>query len=105
MTTAHSELWAVFDARRVKAPELKGIDATVNAVTGHIKNRRPILARLQLQAQRIELLEKQVINLGSTQFQEAVKEHRDLARVNKLVDERLDMGMALIREGARRAIG
>ena len=105
MTTAHSELWAVFDARRVKAPELKGVDATVNAVRGHFTNRRPVLARLQLQAQRIELLEKQVVNLGSTQFQAAVKEHRDLARTNKLVDEHLDMGMALIREGARRAIG
>jgi preprotein translocase subunit SecA len=105
MTTAHSELWAIFDARRVKAPELKGVDAAVNAVTGHIKNRRPILSRLQAQAARIELLEPSVKDLGSTQFQEAIKEHRDLARVNKLTGDHLDRGMAIIREGARRATG
>ncbi len=105
MTLANSELWSIFDARRVKAPELKGIDATVNGFVGFVKNRRSILSRLQAQAARIELLEPKVKDLGSTLFQAAVKEHRDLARVNKLNDEHLDMGMALIREGARRAIG
>jgi len=105
MTTAHSELWAVFDARRVKAPELKNVDAAMNTLAGHIKNRRSILPRLRAQAARIELLEKDVKDLGSTQFNEAVKEHRDLARVNKLTGPRLDMGMALIREGAKRASG
>ena len=105
MSTAHSELWAVFDARRVKAPELKNVDAFVNTLVGKVKNRLPVLSRLQAQAARIELLEKDVINLGSSQFQEAVKEHRDLARVNKLVGPALDMGVALIREGAKRASG
>jgi preprotein translocase subunit SecA len=105
MTTAHSELWAVFDARRVKAPELKGLDHSMNALVGHIKNRMSILPRLKAQAERIELLEPKVKDLGSSLFQERVKEHRDLARLNKLVGPDLDMGMALIREGARRATG
>jgi preprotein translocase subunit SecA len=105
MTTTHSELWSVFDARRVKAPELKGVDATMNAIVGQIKNRRSILPRLQEQAKRIEALEPKIMHLGSSQFKEAVQEHRDLARVNKLTGEHLDMGMALIREGAKRAIG
>jgi preprotein translocase subunit SecA len=105
MTTAHSELWAVFDARRVKAPELKNVDAAMNTLVGKIKNRLPVLARLKAQAERIELLEKGVMTLGSTQFQAAVKDHRDMARVNKLKGEHLDMGMALIREGAKRATG
>jgi preprotein translocase subunit SecA len=105
MTIANSELWSIFDARRVKAPELKGIDAFVNAGVGYFKNRLPVLSRLKLQTQRIEVLEPQVKDLGSTRFHEAVAEHRDLARVNKLTDEKLDMGMALIREGAKRATG
>jgi preprotein translocase subunit SecA len=105
MTTANSELWSVFDARRVKAPELKNIDAFVNGITGYIKNRRSILPELMAQAARIELLEPKVMNLGSTMFAEAVAEHRDLARLNRLKDEALDMGLALIREGARRSTG
>jgi preprotein translocase subunit SecA len=105
MTAANSELWAIFDARRVKAPELKGLDATVNVVTGKIKNQLPVLSRLRAQAERVEALEPKVKDLGSTQFQAAVQEHRDLARVNKLVGERLDMGLAIIREGAKRATG
>jgi preprotein translocase subunit SecA len=105
MSLANSELWSVFDARRVKAPELKGIDAFVNIATGYVKNRRPILARLKAQAARIEALEPQVKNLGSVRFKEQVKEYRDLTRVNKLIGPHLDMGMALIREGALRATG
>jgi preprotein translocase subunit SecA len=104
-TIANSELWSVFDARRVKAPELKNVDAFVNGITGYIKNRRPVLSRIRAQAERIEALEPKVKDLGSSAFQEAVQEHRDLARVNKLVDEKLDMGVALIREGAKRSTG
>ena len=105
MSLANNELWSIFDARRVKAPELKGIDAFVNAATGYVKNRRPVLPRLKAQALRIEALEPKVKNLGSVRFQEEVKEHRDLCRVNKLVGPHLDMAMALIREGALRAVG
>ena len=105
MSLANSELWSVFDARRVKAPELKGIDAFVNIATGYVKNRRPVLSRLKAQAARIEALEPQVKNLGSIRFKEQVKEYRDLTRVNKLIGPHLDMGMALIREGALRATG
>ena len=105
MTLANHELWSVFDARRVKAPELKGLDASVNAVAGYAKNRRPMLAKLRAQAARIEALEPKVKDLGAAAFREAVAEHRDLARVGRLTGEALDMGTALIREGARRAIG
>ncbi len=105
MTLANHELWSVFDARRVKAPELKGLDASVNAAVGYAKNRRPVLARLRAQAARVEALEPKVKDLGATHFREAVAEHRDLARVGKLTGDALDFGTALIREGARRAIG
>ena len=105
MSVAHSELWSIFDARRVKAPELKGLDALMNAALGKVKNRQPVLPRLRAQAQRIELFEPKVKDMGATIFREAVKEHRDLGRVNKLTGEQLDMGWALIREGARRATG
>ena len=33
------ELWSIFDARRVKAPELKGPDLVVSAIVGFFRNR------------------------------------------------------------------
>ena len=102
---ASNELWSVFDARRVKAPELRGLDASANAVGGWFKNHTPFLAKLKAQAQRVEALEKDVHNLGSTQFQQAVQEVRDLARLNKLKGAPQDRAMAVAREGALRASG
>ncbi|HET6250102.1 MAG TPA: hypothetical protein VFE47_20595 [Tepidisphaeraceae bacterium] len=100
-----NELWSIFDARRVKALDLKGLDATANGVVGYFKNRRPVLARLKAQAERIEKLEPEIRPLGSVQFQEQVAECRALARVNRLTGDALDRAMAVIREGAFRAIG
>ena len=62
---ATKELWSIFDARRVKAPELKGLDAMANGAVGWIKNRHPVLSRLAAQAKRIERLEPEIQNLGS----------------------------------------
>jgi preprotein translocase subunit SecA len=102
---ATNELWSVFDARRVKAPELKGLDATANGIAGWFKNRKAVLPKLKEQAARIELLEPEIRNLSSAHFQEAVAECRALARVNRLVGPPLDRAMAIVREGALRAIG
>ena len=102
---ASNELWSVFDARRVKAPELKGLDAMANGVIGFFKNRRPVLSRLKVQADRIEKLEPKVRAWGSIEFQEQIAELRGLARVNRLAGDSLDLAMAVIREGAFRAVG
>jgi preprotein translocase subunit SecA len=98
------EFWSVFNARRVKQPELRGPDFMVNAAIGWVKNHQFTLARLKRQAKRIEALEPQVKDLSSSKFREIVDEQRDLARLNKLTGDRLDYAMALIREGCRRAI-
>ncbi|MEA2710200.1 MAG: preprotein translocase subunit SecA, partial [Phycisphaerales bacterium] len=79
MTLVNHEFWSVFDARRVKAPELRGLDATANGIVGWFKNHRPILSRLKTQVDRIEKLEPEVHNLGATRFREEVAELRDLA--------------------------
>jgi preprotein translocase subunit SecA len=105
MTALDSELWSVFDARRVKAPELRGLDSTANGLVGWFKNHRPVLARLKTQAARIELLEPEIHNLGATRFREAVEECRDLARLKRLEGPALDRAVAIVREGALRAIG
>ena len=42
--SASNELWSIFDARRVKAPELKGLDVVANGMIGWVKNRRRALA-------------------------------------------------------------
>ena len=66
MSSATNELWSIFDARRVKAPELRGLDAFVNSFVGWFKNRRPVLSRLKVQTKRITALEPEIHNLGAT---------------------------------------
>src|ERR1700735_5291348 len=104
MTTANDELFSIFDARRVKAPELKGLDATANSVRGWFKNRRRMLASLRAQADRIERLEPEIRELGAQQFREAVADMRALARRDRLIDDAEDRAMALAREAAWRAL-
>jgi preprotein translocase subunit SecA len=105
MTTANDELFSIFNARRVKAPELKGLDAAANGVRGWFKNRRPVLASLQAQAQRIEKLEPEIRNLGAERFRDEVSEMRALARRDRLVGEPEDRALALAREAAWRSLG
>src|SRR5215510_12800826 len=95
---ATSELWSIFDARRVKAPELRGLDSMCNGFVGLFKNRRPMLSGLKARAARIEALEPEIHKLGATHFREEVEKCRDLARLNRLEDDALDRGMALARE-------
>src|SRR3954466_2445901 len=103
--SAANELWAVFDARRVKAPEMKGLDSVANGAVGWLKNRRRMLARYKKQVVRIEAMEKEVHELGATRFAEEVQKCRDLARRNRLEGADLERGLALVREGALRAVG
>jgi len=103
--TASNELWSVFDARRVKAPELKGLDAVANSAVGWVKNRRRMLAHYKKQVERIEAMEKEVHELGSTRFAEEVQKCRDIARLNRMEDPALERSMALVREAALRAVG
>jgi preprotein translocase subunit SecA len=105
MTLASSELHAVFDARRVKAPELKGLDSLVNGVRGWFKNRTPVLSELRAQAERVEALEPEIQGLSSSRFREEVAVCRDLARLKKLEGPALDRAMAVVREAALRATG
>src|SRR5438093_6428929 len=85
--SATNELWAVFDARRVKAPELRGLDSFVNSGVGWFKNRRRAKSRLRRQAEEIEKLEPEIHNLSSSRFQEEVVAARDAARLKKLEGE------------------
>ena len=105
MSSASNELWSIFDARRVKAPELRGLDAFFNSFRGYFRNRRPVLRRLRVQAERVLALEPEIHNLGATHFREAVAECRDLARLGKLVGSAMDRSVAIAREACLRAIG
>ena len=102
---ATKELFTIFDARRVKAPELKGLDAMANGVWGWVKNRQPVLSRLKAQAVRVDALEPEIQKLGSAAFREAVNQCRDLARIKKLKGEHLDRALAIAREAAVRTVG
>ncbi|MBV8781073.1 MAG: hypothetical protein JO353_06720, partial [Phycisphaerae bacterium] len=101
---ATNELWSIFDARRVKAPELRGLDQSVNGIVGWFKNRKPVLKHLRQQAARIEALEPEIHNLGSTAFTEAIRQARELGRLNRLREDALDRAMAVVREAAWRAV-
>jgi preprotein translocase subunit SecA len=102
---ANQELWSIFDARRVKAPDLKGLDALVNGWVGYFVNRRSKLAELRAMEQRVEALEPEIKGLTAARFKEAVAEVRDLARLDRLEGPMLDRAMAIVREGCLRAIG
>lgn len=105
MTTISTELFDIFDARRVKAPELKGLDQLVNGWVGWFRNRRRVLPRLRKQVEAIERLEPEIRNLGSTRFAEEVGVVRDLARLGRLEGDALMRAVALAREGAWRSVG
>jgi len=104
-TAASNEFWSIFDARRVKAPEMKGLDSLANGIVGYFKNKRRMLAHYKKQVARIEAMEKEVHELGATRFAEEVQKVRDLARLNRLEGPPLERGLALAREGALRAVG
>ena len=107
MTTAapSSELFGVFDARRVKAPELKGLDVAAHAAVGAVRNRMPTLAGLRRMANRVERLEEAVKDLTQAKFAEEVATLRDEARLGRLDAKGLDYAFALGREGAKRTLG
>jgi preprotein translocase subunit SecA len=105
MSTALPDLWSVFDARRVKAPNLHGLDLTCHGVVGWFKNKRRVLASLLAQARRIETHEKEIHELSAHRFHEEVCLHRDAARLGRLEGQTLDRAMAVAREAAVRALG
>lgn len=105
MSVVSDDLWSIFDARRVKAPELKGPDQFFGAISGWIKNKRRVLIKLMQQAERIEKLEPQIHELGSERFSHEVGASRDLARLGRLEGETLDRALAITREAAFRAVG
>lgn len=101
----HNDVYEVFDARRVKAPELRGLDQFVNGLVGWTKNRRPMLKRLKAQADQVEKLEGEIHDLGATRFREEVSAVRDEARLGRLEGRAFLRGVALAREAAWRALG
>ncbi|MGA2231890.1 MAG: hypothetical protein ABSH22_13415 [Tepidisphaeraceae bacterium] len=102
---ASNELFRIFDARRVKAPELRNLDLFLNGAVGWWKNHRPILGELRAAAERVEKLEPEIQKLGSAAFKEAISESRALGRLNRLKGPALDRALAIGREAALRAIG
>jgi preprotein translocase subunit SecA len=112
-TSVANEIFTVFDARRLKSPELKNIDHGVNWLVGLYKNRKPTLRFLKQRSAAVDAMEKDVRPLSSSAFREEVQKLRDLARVGRLEEKRwisrdtslLDRAFALAREAAWRAVG
>src|SRR5688572_14640307 len=105
MTAINDELWSIFDARRVKQPELRGLDTVANGFVGFVKNRIPHLASLRTQAARVEALEPEIHALSAARFREEVAAVRDEARLGRLDGPLLDRALAIAREGTVRAVG
>ncbi len=105
MSTAAAELYQVFDARRVKAPELKGLDIPAHALVGWVKNHKPMLARYRKMAEQVEALEPEIQKFADATFKDEVEELRVLARLGRLKDEKFIRAFAVAREACFRAIG
>ncbi len=102
---ATHEYWAIFSARRVKQPEMRGPDALLNKAIGWAKNHTPMLRKLTAQAERVEKVEAEVHNLSAARFKEEVAQCAELARLRRLKGDALDRAIAVAREGCLRAIG
>ena len=102
---ASDELFSIFDARRVKQPELRNLDLVFSAMVGWAKNRAPVLKKLKRDAEAVEMLEPGLKNLSSARFAQAVGEVRSEARLGRLKDETLIRAAAIAREGVVRGIG
>ena len=102
---ASNELFRIFDARRVKAKELKNVDLFVNGFFGWVKNHLPVLKQLKAASNRVDALEPEIKNLSSAHFADMVNEMRDVARLGRLKDQYLDRALALSREAAWRGLG
>jgi preprotein translocase subunit SecA len=105
MSVVSEDLWSIFDARRVKAKELRGADQWFNGIIGWAKNKRRLVGKYALQAQRIEALEPEIHELGAARFNEEVSLARDTARLGRLQGAPLERALAVAREAALRAIG
>ena len=104
MTSAAGELFHVFDARRVKAPELKGLDVGASAAVGWVKHKTPVLRSLKRLSRRVDRLEPLVQVLSSADFAGEVTRLRELARRGKLVGPELDRAFAVAREASIRTV-
>lgn len=80
MSLVANDLHTVFDARRVKSPELLALDFWMNGITGVVRNRVPILGRLRAVAERVNALEPEIRQLSSSKFREEVERLQELAR-------------------------
>jgi preprotein translocase subunit SecA len=104
MSIAGNDLYTVFDSRRLKSPELLGLDFFVNGLTGVVRNRIPVLSRLREMANRVSALEPEIRDLSSARFKAEVEDLRALARTNKLVGDAEIRAWAMTREGCWRAL-
>jgi preprotein translocase subunit SecA len=106
MSSAAGELFHIFNARRVKAPEIKGLDTAANAAVGWVKHKQPVLRSITAFEKVVAAKEEAVHKLGSNAFKEEVARLRDLARRGRLEKQPDDLAtaFALAREAAIRTI-
>jgi preprotein translocase subunit SecA len=104
MSIASNDLHTIFDARRLKAPDLQGLDFFVNGLTGTVRNRVPILGKLKEIVARVSAMEPQVRALSSTRFREDADELKILARTDRLEGEPYIKAWAFAREACWRAL-
>ncbi len=106
MSSAAGELFHIFDARRVKAPEVKGLDVGANAAVGWVKHKVPVLRQLKAFSKQVDAQEDAVHKLGSNAFRDEVARIRDIARRGKLEQDQASLvrAFALGREASVRTL-
>ncbi len=85
---------------------LKGLDAGVHALAGFYQRRRPILAELRRDAEKVDALAPKVLTLSHHALRERLTEYRaGFRRGGRLAPTLLLPALAAIREAAHREVG
>ena len=96
----------IFDARRVKAPELRGLDPFVNGICRLVQ--KPHAGAGATQGGRRSASRswsRRFTSSARSAFAKRLASCRELARLNRLEGAALERGLALAREAAWRALG
>src|ERR1051325_986144 len=90
---------------RVPTRPLSGLDAVVNGIIGKRRRRAEIGEQLKRDAEAIDALASDWMNLSDHDLQTRLLDFRDQFRRGKIANETLFPALAAIREAAHRKLG
>jgi preprotein translocase subunit SecA len=105
MPTLTDQYQAIFDAGRLKQPELRPLDQFVHLIRGWVLNRWSNERELGRTIERVNRLESAIQPLSDRRFKDEITELMALARRRRLIGPALERALAVAREGVWRGVG